>query len=67
MSGKDEVIANLRSDLQAAQLTLAQGVQTQTIVGALKAPAPVPAYVVANPYCSCNNGYAYNYNGTVIA
>lgn len=64
---KDNEIARLRTDLQAAQLTLAQGAQTQTIVGALKAPAPVPAYVVANPYCNCNNGYAYNYNGTVIA
>ena len=63
---KDNEIARLRTDLQAAQLTLAQGVQTQTIVGALKAPAPVPAYVVANPYCNCNNGYAYN-SGTVIA
>lgn len=63
---KDAEIARLRTDLQAAQLTLAQGVQTQTIVGALKAPAPVPAYVVANPFCNCNNGYAYN-GGTVIA
>lgn len=66
-NAKDAEIARLRSDLQAAQLTLAQSSQTQTIVGALKAPAPVPAYVVANPYCNCNNGYAYNYNGTVIA
>lgn len=63
---KDAEIARLRSDLQAAQLTLAQGVQTQAIIGALKAPAPVPAYVVANPYFNCNNGYAYN-SGTVIA
>lgn len=67
-NAKDNEIAKLRYDLQAAQLTLAQSSQTQTIVGALKAPAPVPAYVVANPYCNCNNGYAYNYNGgTVIA
>lgn len=67
-NAKDAEISRLRSDLQAAQLTLAQSSQTQTIVGALKAPAPVPAYVVANPYCNCNNGYAYNYNGgTVIA
>lgn len=67
-NAKDAEIVRLRSDLQAAQLTLAQASQTQTIVGALKAPAPVPAYVVANPYCNCNNGYAYNYNGgTVIA
>lgn len=69
MSGKDEIIAGLRSDLQAAQLTLAQGVQTQNIVGALMPPTPKPAYIVANPYCNCNNGFPYtnNYNGTVIA
>ena len=66
-NAKDARIQQLSSELQAAQLTLAQASQTQTIVGALKAPAPVPAYVVANPYCNCNNGYAYNYNGTVIA
>lgn len=31
--------------------------------------APVPAYVVQNPYCQCNNGYPYGplYNGTTIA
>ncbi len=64
-NAKDAEIARLRSDLQAAQLTLAQGVQTQNIVGALMPPTPKPAYIVASPYCNCNNGY--NYNGTVIA
>ena len=59
-NAKDNEIARLRYDLQAAQLTLAQGVQTQTIVGALK-PSPMPAYIVSSPYCNCNNG------GTVIA
>lgn len=61
-NAKDNEIARLRSDLQAAQLTLAQGVQTQTIVGALK-PSPVPAYVVSSPYCNCG---VYG-NGTTIA
>lgn len=59
-NAKDNEIARLRYDLQAAQLTLAQGAQTQTIVGALK-PSPMPAYIVSSPYCNCNNG------GTVIA
>lgn len=54
---KDNEIARLRSDLQAAQLTLAQGVQTQTIVGALR-PSPMPAYIVPSPYTS--------YTGTAI-
>lgn len=62
-SAKDNEIARLRSDLQAAQLTLAQGVQTQTIVSALTPPAAKPAYIVPNPYC--NNGFAYN--GTTVA
>ena len=53
-NAKDNEIARLRSDLQAAQLTLAQSVQTQNIVNTLK-PPPVPAYVVGNPYCNCGN------------
>lgn len=61
-NAKDNEIARLRSDLQAAQLTLAQGVQTQTIVSALTPPAAKPAYIVPNPYC--NNGFGYN--GTTI-
>lgn len=53
-NAKDNEIARLRSDLQAAQLTLAQSAQTQNIVSTLK-PPPVPAYVVGNPYCNCGN------------
>ena len=56
-NAKDNEIARLRSDLQAAQLTLAQGAQTQTIVGALR-PSPMPAYIVSSPYTS--------YTGTAI-
>lgn len=71
---KDATIMDLNTRLAGANQTLAQGQQTniirelaQQVIAALKMPAPVPAYVVANPYCNCNNGYAYNYNGTVIA
>lgn len=63
-NAKDTEIARLRSDLQAAQLTLAQGVLKQNIVGELK-PSPVPAYIVSSPYCNCNSGFPVY--GTTIA
>ena len=64
---KDNEIAKLRTDLQAAQLTLAQGVQTQNIIGALK-PYPVPAYITASPYAAYAPYAfpAYNNGGTTI-
>ena len=49
-NAKDSEISRLRFDLQAAQLALANGQQTKTIIGALTPPLPQPAYVVANPY-----------------
>lgn len=57
-NAKDNTIAQLRSDLQAAQLTLGNNAQTQALIGALK-PYPQPAYVVSSPY-------ATNYGGTTI-
>lgn len=54
-AAKDNTIAQLRSDLQAAQLTLGNAAQTQSIVSALK-PAPIPAYVVSSPYTSYYGG-----------
>lgn len=48
---KDNTIAQLRQDLQAAQLTLGNNAQTQTIVGALR-PTPIPAYITSSPYTS---------------
>ena len=60
-------ISKLRSDLQAAQLTLAQGVQTQNIISALKMPTPIPAYITASPYASYNTCPTAVYNGTAIA
>lgn len=58
-NAKDNTIAQLRSDLQAAQLTLGNNSQTQTLINALK-PYPQPAYVVSSPYA------ANNYGGTTI-
>ena len=57
-NAKDNTIAQLRTDLQAAQLTLGNNAQTQALIGALK-PYPQPAYVVSSPY-------ATNYGGTTI-
>lgn len=61
MSRKDEKIAELTSRLQCIE-------NGTYVVNQLKTPAPVPAYVVQNPYCNCNcnNGYPYAY-GTTIA
>ncbi|MCQ2282387.1 MAG: hypothetical protein MJZ99_07165 [Bacteroidales bacterium] len=57
-NAKDARIQQLTSDLQAAQLTLAQGVQTQNIIGALR-PYPVPAYPVTSPYVGINYGTTF--------
>ena len=57
-SAKDNTIAQLRTDLQAAQLSLGNNAQTQALITALK-PYPQPAYVVSSPYAS-------TYGGTTI-
>lgn len=59
-NAKDNTIAQLRSDLQAAQLTLGNNAQTQALIGALK-PYPQPAYVVSSPYAT-----SYNAGTTII-
>lgn len=59
-TAKDNTIAQLRSDLQAAQLTLGNNAQTQALIGALK-PYPQPAYVVSSPYAT-----GYNAGTTII-
>ena len=59
-NAKDNTIAQLRSDLQAAQLTLGNHAQTQSLIGALR-PTPQPAYIVSNPYAT-----GYNAGTTII-
>lgn len=44
----------LRTDLQSAQFQISQISQTSNIVNSLRTPAPVPAYMVQNPYASYN-------------
>lgn len=66
IDAKNELIANLRSQLQMAQLSASQGQQTSQILAdnaaqtfALEqylAPVPKPAYIVQNPNC-CSQNY----------
>ena len=68
IDAKNEQIANLRQQLQMAQLAASQGAQTAQILAnneaqtaALErylAPTPIPAYVVQNPNC-CGQNYGY--------
>ena len=67
IDAKNEQIANLRQQLQMAQLAASQGAQTAQILAnneaqtaALErylAPTPVPAYMVPNPNC-CGQNYS---------
>lgn len=67
IDAKNEQIANLRQQLQMAQLAASQGAQTAQILAnndaqtaALEqylAPTPRPAYIVQNPNCCQNFGY----------
>lgn len=63
MSQKDDVIAELRSQVQALNLSASQSRQNEYLVGQLKTPCPIPAYQVPNPNCcygqqaACGNCY----------
>lgn len=48
-------IATLTSENAALKAAADNAAQTNAIINGLK-PCPVPAYVVANPYCNCNCG-----------
>ena len=69
----DEIVANRiedknaqitaqQNEINALRLAASQSAQNTYLIDQLK-PCPSPAYIVANPYCSCNNGC---YNGTTI-
>ena len=52
-----EKMASLQAQNTALRGELSQAQQTSAIVNALRTPAPIPAYVVSNPYgcgCGCN-------------
>lgn len=56
MNAKDTEIANLRSQLSQANLTVSQYDQNATLVGALR-PYPQPAYLVTSPYTGIYNAF----------
>lgn len=47
-------IASLTSENAALKAAANNAAQTYDIVNQLRTPNPIPAYVVANPYCNCN-------------
>jgi len=56
-----EKMASLQAQNTALRGELSQAQQTNQIVNALRTPAPIPAYVVANPYgCGCGCGCGCN-------
>lgn len=69
IENKNDEISQLRQQLYMAQLAASQGAQTSRVndntdaqvanaINQLKTPAPVPAYVVSNPYgCNCGNQF----------
>ena len=69
LDAKNEEIANLRTQINLANLNASQNLQTQQIlagqersVGVLEqylSPVPVPAYIVPQGSCGCGNGYGY--------
>lgn len=55
-------IAALTAENQTLKFAASQQAQNTYLVGALKDPCPVPAYVVPNPNC-CYGYNAYGFNG----
>lgn len=56
----EDKIANLRAENQALKFAASQQAQNNFLVGALREPCPVPAYVVPNPNCCPSS---YNFGG----
>lgn len=52
-------IATLQAENQALRLTASQQAQNAFLIDQLGTKAPIPAYVVANPYTSYNGGTYY--------
>lgn len=52
-----EKISDLQNENQTLRLAASQQAQNNYLVSQLGTKAPVPAYVVANPYCNCGTAY----------
>ena len=67
IDAKDDTIANLRTQLNMANLSASQTAQTAQIIAdnarqtQILNPAPIPAYVVQNPNCCGCNNYGCGY------
>lgn len=59
IAAKDEKIAELTSQVNALGLAASQQAQNNYIVDQLRTKAPIPAYIVANPYSGTNNCASY--------
>jgi len=58
-AAKDQKIADLQTELQAAQLQLGNNAQTQNLINSLR-PYPTPSYITSSPYQSIYGGYGCN-------
>lgn len=56
IEAKDEKIAAQNQQIFGLQLAASQAAQNQYLVQAIR-PCPNPAYIVANPYCCCQQVY----------
>ncbi len=64
---KDNIITQLRTDLQSAQSLLGSNVLSRTIIDELRQPQPRPAYIVNPPFNPVGYGGGYYGNGTTFA
>lgn len=73
LDAKNEEIANLRTQINLANLSASQNAQTATIIASNEAqtvalerylsPVPVPAYIVPQNSCGCGCGMNYSCGG----
>ncbi len=60
IEAKDEKIAAQQQQIFGLQLAASQAAQNSYLINQLRAPCPVPAYVVPNPNCCYNSCNGYN-------
>lgn len=75
IEAKNEEIANLRTQINLANLNATQNAQTAALIANNEAqtaalekylsPVPVPAYIVPQGTCGCGNAYGYGCGGYV--
>ena len=73
IEAKNEEIANLRTQINLANLSASQNAQTAALIANNEAqttalerylsPVPIPAYIVPQNTCGCGNAYGYGCGG----